>query len=343
MHDSGRGIKVARPVSIIAINVRLRPKPRAMTTSSSTSSPGEPADADKNAGAPLRTESAELGVGGSVWFQAGPQVLGGAARIALLAAIGEAGSITGAAKAVGMSYKGAWDAIDAMNNLAGEPLVVRATGGKGGGGTTLTPRAQRLIATFGAIEREHRHFLERAAAAVRALGGVADTDTDAAGADSFGRDLAVLGRFALRTSARNQLYGTVAARVRGAVNDEVSIALPGGQRLVAVVTRESAEALGLAMGGAVVALVKASSVVLVAGGALSTDHAARLSARNRLSGVVSGVRRGEVNAEVTLELPGGTVVAAIVTDASVDALGLETGASATAVFKASSVLLGIGG
>lgn len=318
-----------------------------MTTSSSTSPPCGPAAAGESAGAetgePPRAESAELGVGGSVWFQAGPQVLGGAARIALLAAIRETGSITGAAKAVGMSYKGAWDAVDAMNNLAGEPLVMRATGGKGGGGTTLTPRAQRLIATFGAIEREHRHFLERAAAAVRALGGEADTDPDAGAAGNLGKDLAVLGRFALRTSARNQLFGTVAALVRGAVNDEVSIALPGGQRIVAVVTRESAEALGVAVGAAVVALVKASSVVLVAGGPHSTDHTARLSARNRLSGVVSGVRRGEVNAEVTLELPGGVVIAAVVTDASVDALDLEAGASATAVFKASSVLLGVGG
>ena len=69
-------------------------------------------------------ESLELG--GSVWFQAGAQTLGGASRIALLAAIGETGSITSAAKAVGMSYKGAWDAVDTMNNLAGEPLVVRS-------------------------------------------------------------------------------------------------------------------------------------------------------------------------------------------------------------------------
>jgi molybdate transport system regulatory protein len=46
---------------------------------------------------------------------------------------------------------------------------------------------------------------------------------------------------------------------------------------------------------------------------------------------------------VTLDLPGGTVIAAVVTDASVDALGLATGAPATAVFKASSVILGVGG
>ncbi|WP_233870797.1 TOBE domain-containing protein [Paraburkholderia adhaesiva] len=273
----------------------------------------------------------DLGVGGSVWLQSGQQMLGGAARIALLAAIGETGSITGAAKAVGMSYKGAWDAIDAMNNLAGVPLVERATGGKGGGGTTLTPRALRLIETWRAIEREHQRFLERAAAA-SGLGG-ADS------AQAFDSDWALLSRFSLRTSARNQLYGTVAAIVHGEVNDEVSMTLPGGQTVVAVVTRESTEALGLAVGAAAVALVKASSVVLVAG----EEAATRLSARNRLVGAVGHVRRGAVNAEVTLDLPGGTVIAAVVTDASVDALDLAAGVPATAVFKASSVILGVGG
>jgi molybdate transport system regulatory protein len=277
----------------------------------------------------------ELGLGGSVWFQSGQQMLGGAARIALLEAIRATGSITGAAKAVGMSYKGAWDAVDAMNNLAGEALVVRATGGKGGGGTTLTPRALRLVETFRAIEHEHRRFIERAAQVLEAganPGGV----TPAGG---FERDLAVLGRFAMRTSARNQLFGTVAEVARGAVNDEVTMTLPGGETLVATVTHESAEALGLAAGAAVVALVKATSVVLVP----SAVDAARLSARNRLSGIVEVVRRGAVNAEVTLVLPGGAVIAAIVTDASVDALGLAPGEEVTAVFKASSVLLGVAG
>jgi molybdate transport system regulatory protein len=270
----------------------------------------------------------QLGLGGSVWFQTGEQMLGGAARIALLAAIGENGSITRAAKAVGMSYKGAWDAIDAMNNLAGVPLVERAAGGKGGGGTTLTPRGLRLIETWGAIEREHRRFLERAAAAC-GLGGEAQA--------SFDSDWAILRRLSLRTSARNQLFGTVAAIVRGAVNDEVSIALPGGQTVVAVVTRESTQTLGLAEGVAAVALVKAPSVMIVAG----HEAAARLSVRNCLMGTVGFVRRGAVNAEVTLDLPGGTVIAAVIPDASVDALGLAPGASATAVFKESSVILGV--
>ncbi|WP_233856373.1 TOBE domain-containing protein [Paraburkholderia sp. HD33-4] len=265
-----------------------------------------------------------LELGGSVWFQAGTQTLGGAARIALLAAIGETGSITSAAKAVGISYKGAWDAIDTMNNLAGEPLVVRLTGGKGGGGTTLTPRAMKLIQTFRAVEREHRRFLERAGAAI---------------GEGFATDWDLIGRIGVKTSARNQFYGTVSAIERGTVNDEVSLALPGGHTIVAVLTHESTEALGLAVGVAAFALIKASWVVLLI--AADGDAPLKLSARNQLHGIVQSVKRGAVNAEVSLGLEGGAVVTAVVTNGSVDTLGLHEGASAVAVFKASSVILGV--
>ncbi|MGF6958473.1 TOBE domain-containing protein [Paraburkholderia youngii] len=267
-----------------------------------------------------------LELGGSVWFQAGTQTLGGAARIALLAAIGETGSITSAAKAVGISYKGAWDAVDTMNNLAGEPLVVRLTGGKGGGGTTLTPRAVKLIDTFRAVEREHRRFLERAGAAI---------------GEGFATDWDLIGRIGVKTSARNQFYGTVSAIERGTVNDEVSLALPGGHTIVAVLTHESTEALGLAVGVAAFALVKASWVVLLVAGDGDGDAPLKLSARNQLRGTVQSVKRGAVNAEVSLGLEGGAVITAIVTNGSVDTLGLQEGASAVAVFKASSVILGV--
>src|SRR6185369_14777996 len=92
---------------------------------------------------------------GSVWMTVGDENFGGHGRIALLAAIADCGSITQAAKAVGISYKGAWDAIDTMNNLAGEPLVERLAGGKGGGGTHLTQRGRQLVDNFRIIEREH--------------------------------------------------------------------------------------------------------------------------------------------------------------------------------------------
>ena len=73
------------------------------------------------------TEHIELK--GTIWMTVGDANLGGPGRIALLAKIAECGSITQAAKAMKMSYKAAWDAVDAMNNLAGEPLVERSSGG----------------------------------------------------------------------------------------------------------------------------------------------------------------------------------------------------------------------
>lgn len=270
-----------------------------------------------------RAARESLALSGELWLHAGGQTLGGAARIALLAAIGETGSITRAAKAVGLSYKGAWDAIDTMNNLAGEPLVLCATGGKGGGGTTLTPRATALIAAFRAIEREHRRFIDAASAAV----------------EGFEVNWKLIGRIGMKTSARNQLFGKVLAVKHGAVNDEVVLALPGEHTITAVVTHESVQELGLAPGVDACALVKASWVVL----AVEDGSPLRLSARNQLQGVVETVTRGAVNSEVLLALDGGMTLAAIVTNDSVDALGLAQGVSAVAAFKASSVILAVNG
>ncbi|KAB0657491.1 TOBE domain-containing protein [Burkholderia diffusa] len=276
---------------------------------------------------PLSSSAGPLELGGELWLRAGEQTLGGATRIALLAAIGDTGSITRAAKAVGLSYKAAWDAIDTMNNLAGEPLVTRSTGGKGGGGTTLTPRATSLIAAFRTIEREHRRFIDAASAAV----------------SGFDVDWALIGRIGMKTSARNQLFGKVESIVRGTVNDEVTLVLPGGQVIVAVLTHESADALGLRPGADACALVKASWVVLAVDDEGGAEASLKVSARNQLHGTVETVAAGAVNSEVTLALDGGGTLTAVVTNDSVGALQLDAGRCAIALFKASSVILAVTG
>jgi len=257
---------------------------------------------------------------GSLWLSDGTRRWGGADRVELLAQVGITGSITAAAKAVGMSYKGAWDAVEAMNNLAGEVLVVRATGGRGGGGAKLTPRAERLIASFRGIEEEHRRFVER-------LAVLGEDATD---------DIHLLRRFTMRTSARNQLAGTVSAITTGAVNDTVTVALAGGATIVAAITRESTATLGLGEGRAVIALVKASWVMIGLPGA-----GLRLSAANQLPGTVREVTPGAVNTEVSVALEGGGTVTAIITAASAEAMGLQEGTAVLALFDASSVLLGV--
>lgn len=69
-----------------------------------------------------------LDVRGSIWISVGGDSLGGHGRVALLRAVDQHGSITQAAKAFGMSYKAAWDAINKMNALSRTPLIERAVG-----------------------------------------------------------------------------------------------------------------------------------------------------------------------------------------------------------------------
>ena len=139
----------------------------------------------------------------------------------------------------------------------------------------------------------------------------------------------------MKSSARNQLVGTVSAIIAGAVNDEVEISVGSGQHIVATITRGSTERLGLAVGIPAFALVKASSIVVVA-----DPGTALLSARNQLAGTVASVQPGAVNAEVEIDAAGLRIVA-IVTQASARAMGLAPGVAATAVFKASSVIVGV--
>jgi molybdate transport system regulatory protein len=143
-------------------------------------------------------------------------------------------------------------------------------------------------------------------------------------------------RNTMKISARNQFQGKIESVKTGAVNSEVDLTLSGGQKVVAIVTNDSVNALNLKAGGEAVALVKASSVLI-----MTDSSGLRLSARNCLAGTVTALNAGPVNAEVTIELPGGSEVHATITHGAADELGLKEGAAATAVFKASAVILGV--
>lgn len=67
---------------------------------------------------------------------------------ALLEAIDNTGSINRAARVAGYSYKGAWLVLESASNLASQPLFTTETGGKGGGGTRLTPAARKLLSAW---------------------------------------------------------------------------------------------------------------------------------------------------------------------------------------------------
>lgn len=261
-----------------------------------------------------------LQVSGSLWLHRGNASLGGQARIALLEHIAAQGSITAAARAAGMSYKAAWDAVDAMNQLAGEPLVERSTGGRGGGGTRLTARGAKLVAAFRAVEAAQQQFLARVAGDL----------------EPFGEQWPLISRLALQTSARNQLHGTISGIRSCGVNDEVTLALPGGETITASLTHHSTQTLGLAVGGEAFALVKAPWIDV----ARDADLAG-LPAANRLAGTIDAITDEGGQAEILLALPGGSRLAAVVPHETVSARGLAPGAGATAAFAAASVIIGV--
>lgn len=140
----------------------------------------------------------------------------------------------------------------------------------------------------------------------------------------------------MNVSARNVFKGKITALVDGAVNAEVELTLPGGDKIVAIVTEGSVKALGLAVGKEAIAYVKAPWVMVLAG---APD--VRFSARNQLAGTVSALHKGAVNTEVAIALPGGAPVFAVVTNEAVLELGLKEGVPASALIKASSVILGV--
>lgn len=239
------------------------------------------------------------------------------AQVDLLQAIIDAGSISAAAKTVGVSYKTAWDRVDAINNMAAEPLVVRSAGGAKGGGTQVTAYGLKVLEGFHALQQEHQIYLRRLGDKLHSMSDVAD----------FMRIGAV------QTSARNQFQGEITQITLGAVNTEVEMKISSEQSIVAIVTEESCKALNLKVGEKVSALINSSAIVL------SKDINIRTSARNKLVGNVGRITRGAINADVVIDLGEGKSIGAVITNTSLDELEISVGTPACAFFKAPSVIL----
>lgn len=245
-------------------------------------------------------------------------------RIRLLEAIDRCGSLNRAAREVPLSYKAAWEALDTMNRLAPEPLVERLTGGRGGGGTRLTGYARQLVRLHRAMESSQQDILDR-------IGPVPDY-VDAPTLRGLIR------RLGMRSSARNQFATRVTALSErgGLVDVRLQLgdaeAAASGPTLLATITPESAELLGLAPGREVWALVKAPAVRLVVRPARRPPPG-----RNQLAGRVVQLRPGATRTAVTLDLGGGEALHAAVPAQA--AAALQPGDAAWAVFDGDQVVL----
>jgi molybdate transport system regulatory protein len=140
----------------------------------------------------------------------------------------------------------------------------------------------------------------------------------------------------MNISARNVFKGTVASVVKGAVNAEVMLSLEDGTPVCSIITIGSAEKLGLQTGMEAYAVIKASSIILG-----TNLHDTRLSARNIMCGTIRRIKEGPVSAEVEIEIGTGNTLSAVITHESAKTLELKVGTHACAIFKASSVILGV--
>jgi len=139
----------------------------------------------------------------------------------------------------------------------------------------------------------------------------------------------------IKTSARNLFKGTVKNVNMGAVNAEIILDI-GGRDIVAIITNESAKSLNLKEGSPAYAMIKASWVILTEG-----SGGLKVSARNCLTGKVEKIVKGAVNSEVVLDVNADTKLVAIITNTSVDNLGLTVGGQAGALIKASHVIVAV--
>lgn len=255
---------------------------------------------------------------GEIWLRSdGERADLGLEQVRLLEVVGRTGSISAAARQLGISYKTAWERIERLNNLAREPVVIRAAGGSQGGGSQLTEYGKRIVAGYASLSREHDEFIDRLGARLARLDDLA----------GFVRSSRV------RSSVGNQFLGTVSRINPGAVNAEVSLALSDDLTLAAVITAESLTELDLKTGDLLLAMVMPGAIIL------STTPDIQVSARNRLGGHIARINAGIVNSEVVLDIGQGKTLNVVVTNESVQRMALREGMSLCAFFKASAVVL----
>ncbi len=240
-------------------------------------------------------------------------------RIRLLEAVGRHGSITGGAKEVGLSYKAAWDALDAMANLFGKPLLASRTGGRAGGGTTLTPAGIRVVEAY--------HRLE---AGLEQLFSSIEPSLAEAGIQPFHLVSGLL----MKTSARNALRGTITNISSGTITSDVTVAVSDVATIHALVTNESVRELGLVPGREAIVLIKAPFVIVAPG-----ETPPVVSAHNCVKGTVLRCETSTLNAEVVLDIGSDKTLVAVITAQSAEALKLEPGMTAHALFDAAHVLI----
>src|SRR3989339_990335 len=255
---------------------------------------------------------------GRFWINKSKHDFLGKGRMELLIRIGENGSITKAAKDMKMSYKAAWDAIDAMNNLSEFPLVESSKGGKGGGGTTITEYAKELIQTYTILQEEHQLFLKKLALRI----------------DEKDGHISLLKGMDIRLSARNQLKVKVVEIHKSKVESELTLELNENNQLTATITNDSFDALEIDIGVQLYAIFKANALTI------NSDISLKKSDVNRFIGKITRINRDSFNAEIIIELDNKNSICPTMSIDIFDELHVGVGTEIVAFCRPKNIILG---
>jgi len=253
----------------------------------------------------------------NIWFENSKSGFFGKGRIELLEQIDAHGSISAAAKAMKMSYKAAWDAVNEMNNLSDTPIVKRESGGKGGGGTVLTENGHRTITLYKELEKLHQHFWS----------SVENITDDVALLEKFSKTMT------LRTSARNQLLGVVEGTTKTDLGATVILRLLGGQKIEVFVTRRSLEEMDIKKGRELFVLLKSSWIHLCAQPLKNKP--------NNLKCKIKTILKDTQNVEVEVITSGGNSLIHSLSLENFDALDLKEGDDVWSHFNPSHAIISL--
>jgi len=261
----------------------------------------------------------QYSLNGRLWLSQNDKSFLGNGRIELLEQIDATGSISKASKNMKMSYKAAWDAIEVMNTLSQEPLIQRVSGGKGGGGSVITPYGKELIQTYKVLHSELKIFLNNLSMKVN---------------DADGR-LNLLHTMSMRVSARNQIIGEVVYIEDFNLHKKITLYIQGGDTITTIITTKSTNKLSLKKGMLVYALFKASSLKI------HLDDTYESCEENLFIGLVEHIEAEEAQNEITILLNSGNRLYTLVSDEQMATWGLSKGQKILVSCHFEDIILGL--
>lgn len=228
------------------------------------------------------------------------------------------GSISQAAKDIGLSYKGALEILEIANSASSKALLRTTIGGAWGGGTRLTNGGKALLQLFKHLDEKYQSFLQQ-------------LNQDLSG-DAFAQLL--LEPLTIKNSAPNQLFGTIMNIQPSSVSVEVVVQLIGGERIVACLDFEEFDLLELNVGKPVLLLISSREISI-----MTDPDVWRFSTSNTLHSSVISIRQQATHYEVVLRLIGGDKIATVVSQMLAETIKLRPGMPTRAVFNGSAIII----